>query len=621
MIYKKIFLICLLLVAYFGGLAQACFTTDVRKGCFPLKVTATNCSATADSRLIFYDFGDGSTPTTENSHTYNKAGKYFIKQYINSNPGQQSDGNYLIEVLQPETPRFTVEFCSENRVAVKILSSTMPQYKIEYGDGNSAEVAGLTSTTHQYTDKQPKNITVSGYFPTEKITCGSASQSITPLNQIPAADLQEVRLLPNNAVQLSFRQTKPYNYKISEFSTNTNSLQTINLVDNAQNQLTLSNKNTTSDLLLYRINAIDQCRNTVSLNSEGIATVQLTAEAQPKQNVLRWNVASVAGFVAYKVYRDATLLQTIADTETKTFIDDKVTCNQWYDYTVELVLYEGKSKSISAVQRIRAASARLPVPIRQLTASTDLQTVILKWEYPAEATVTQVVIYKQLNGQETQIVRTPKEKFYYDLALNPLTEQACYTLSYTDECGNQAPRSNAVCNILLKGTENARDIYLQWQSQQTGSGAFILEKIDLSTGKVVEIQGVSASGNLSELKESQTLAYLGYRIRTVVQKDTLFSNIFKIVLPTQIAIPTAFSPNGDGLNDTFKPLIRYVISYKLLIFNQWGNVIFETNDPNQAWDGMVGSSPSTSGVYMSQITYTDGNSVPHTLVNPLTIIR
>ncbi|MDR2868391.1 MAG: choice-of-anchor L domain-containing protein [Bacteroidales bacterium] len=50
-------------------------------------------------------------------------------------------------------------------------------------------------------------------------------------------------------------------------------------------------------------------------------------------------------------------------------------------------------------------------------------------------------------------------------------------------------------------------------------------------------------------------------------------------------MPTAFSPNGDGLNDLFAPSITDVLDYTLSIYDRWGNLIFFTHEPLDAWGG------------------------------------
>jgi gliding motility-associated-like protein len=59
------------------------------------------------------------------------------------------------------------------------------------------------------------------------------------------------------------------------------------------------------------------------------------------------------------------------------------------------------------------------------------------------------------------------------------------------------------------------------------------------------------------------------------------------VIPViNIGVPTAFSPNGDNLNDILYVEGRANISLMTLrIFNRWGELVFETNDPQQGWDG------------------------------------
>jgi gliding motility-associated-like protein len=53
-----------------------------------------------------------------------------------------------------------------------------------------------------------------------------------------------------------------------------------------------------------------------------------------------------------------------------------------------------------------------------------------------------------------------------------------------------------------------------------------------------------------------------------------------------IYVPTAFSPNNDGLNEIFKPVVsKPLVQYRLQVFTRWGQQIFETTDINKGWDG------------------------------------
>ena len=71
-------------------------------------------------------------------------------------------------------------------------------------------------------------------------------------------------------------------------------------------------------------------------------------------------------------------------------------------------------------------------------------------------------------------------------------------------------------------------------------------------------------------------------------------------------IPNSFTPNGDGLNDIFKPeTLAEIEEYTMLIFNRWGQQIFESNDINKAWDGKYKGRIVESGVYTYRIEATD----------------
>ncbi|OFY49006.1 MAG: hypothetical protein A2W85_05635 [Bacteroidetes bacterium GWF2_41_31] len=72
-------------------------------------------------------------------------------------------------------------------------------------------------------------------------------------------------------------------------------------------------------------------------------------------------------------------------------------------------------------------------------------------------------------------------------------------------------------------------------------------------------------------------------------------------------IPNAFTPNGDGLNDVFGaiPRIDYINQYRISIYNRWGQMIFDTSDLNQGWDGSYQGKPCQAGVYVYRIVYQD----------------
>jgi hypothetical protein len=52
-----------------------------------------------------------------------------------------------------------------------------------------------------------------------------------------------------------------------------------------------------------------------------------------------------------------------------------------------------------------------------------------------------------------------------------------------------------------------------------------------------------------------------------------------------IFVPTAFSPNGDGINDELKVETKGIKRFEFEIYNRYGKTVFETRDLEEAWDG------------------------------------
>lgn len=69
-------------------------------------------------------------------------------------------------------------------------------------------------------------------------------------------------------------------------------------------------------------------------------------------------------------------------------------------------------------------------------------------------------------------------------------------------------------------------------------------------------------------------------------------------------VPTAFTPNGDGKNDTFKAKSdQEFFEFNMWIFDRYGHVVWKTNNPIQSWDGTVNGEEAETGQYIWKIDY------------------
>ncbi len=88
-------------------------------------------------------------------------------------------------------------------------------------------------------------------------------------------------------------------------------------------------------------------------------------------------------------------------------------------------------------------------------------------------------------------------------------------------------------------------------------------------------------------------------------RDSLLYQIDVARQNEQLYLPTAFSPNADGINDTFRAFGRYFTATSLQIFDRYGGLMHESAGPDAAWDGHSGGRMVVAGVYAYVLRYTD----------------
>ena len=75
-------------------------------------------------------------------------------------------------------------------------------------------------------------------------------------------------------------------------------------------------------------------------------------------------------------------------------------------------------------------------------------------------------------------------------------------------------------------------------------------------------------------------------------------------------IPNAFTPDGDPFNPTFRPLFPVGFdpyNYNMLIYNRWGELVFETDQDNVGWDGKYQGEYVQEGLYIWKLFYNTAN--------------
>ena len=105
--------------------------------------------------------------------------------------------------------------------------------------------------------------------------------------------------------------------------------------------------------------------------------------------------------------------------------------------------------------------------------------------------------------------------------------------------------------------------------------------------------------------------------------SSIEKNLVQVTIPEDmIVIPNAFTPNGDGLNDTFIPKVKAVSNFSMEIFNTWGERIYSTTSlESRGWDGTYKGQASPAGNYLYKITYTSAAGENLSRTGGITLIR
>lgn len=184
-----------------------------------------------------------------------------------------------------------------------------------------------------------------------------------------------------------------------------------------------------------------------------------------------------------------------------------------------------------------------------------------------------------------------------------------YTLVVVDSLGCQASQEVTV----LETTPIAEISSLEVQAYSNGP----IQLQSTSTAGLFPITSWNWSfgdGNFSDLENPiQSYTQAGnYTITLVVTDEFGCTDTASYVIVFDpdfvFYIPNSFTPDGDGINQTFLPVFSGGIdaaNYQLLIFNRWGEIIFESQDPAIGWDASFSpnGNPCQAGTYTYMVSF------------------
>jgi len=589
--------------------------------CLPEKVAVNQIGVIDKSTLLTssvrYIFGVDNATVVQTSIPLSKsrdvdgqsAGEFWVMQFGEEN-GVKKLNCKKLQIDVSDSPKLQLDMSSCNTQILTLnISSENPvsHFAINWNDGKPIEKVNYQNTplqvSHTFSQPAPDLIEVTGVYLNNTLnrTCNSKAIPITtpPFFYIKAL---ETYYLGNNLNALMSIQ---------------NSRSTIlDLYMSEDNGSTYAKKASLSSTI-FQLNNLPQkklCFKLKSLfgsclyESDAVCMINLQDDNTKSGQIdLQWN--SVGRNTSYEIERTGGVPIRISNLTNTMFSDKKLDCNGNYYYHVNATYKDNNdnfTKVISNPVQRNANFSSNPLPKQSLVATIlDDGRPQLNIE-DATDNVTYMIYRSTDGGLFNKIDETQDSKFI-DTG-NANLNQYCYYVKYIDACNNSSLESPTVCTIFLKNDGEKLNWNKPIESQQVKNISY--EIIQLNPMQVLSSQpenNFTITDIPSQKVQYQIKATITIETNGKTYTLTTISNPIVIDFKTNIYLPTAFSPNGDSLNDLLvaKGDSDAVKDFKMLIFNQWGETIFESNDFKIGWDGTLNTEKVQNGFYIVIISYKD----------------
>jgi gliding motility-associated-like protein len=194
--------------------------------------------------------------------------------------------------------------------------------------------------------------------------------------------------------------------------------------------------------------------------------------------------------------------------------------------------------------------------------------------------------------------------------------QTLYTVVVTDEYGCSASTSVFVDYYALPFVQTSPDYYgfAGDEVQLDADGSSDLGNYTWSPSEYLSC--VNCQAPISTTQNSIT-----YDVDFVDENGCKASDDVTIFFEGIIYVPNTFTPDNSGNNDNFFPKGGNIKTYEMLIFNRWGELVFESHDFNGQWDGTYNGQPCPDGTYVWKIIYTDIEGDKDEIVGHVNLLR
>jgi len=195
-----------------------------------------------------------------------------------------------------------------------------------------------------------------------------------------------------------------------------------------------------------------------------------------------------------------------------------------------------------------------------------------------------------------------------------------WLIAYVDSCRSvpdtvSIQRNEIIANFVFTPDTGYVPAKMSFINRSTGDGVGRF-RWDFGDGFV---SSEASPSHVYNTPGEYTVSLIASNIQTGCS-DTLDYK-YVIIDSVLLFIPNAFTPNGDGVNDLFKVVDRNFLTFDIWIYNRWGELVYQSNDPKFTWDGRKNGENMQSGSYPYVIRGLGKNAKPLQYEGEIRLIR
>lgn len=578
------------------------------------------------SESYFFNFKDDSNLLQLSSvkkMDFNTPGKYWVLQ-------QGTIGNKyaiscnLFEVIQTYIPDVEINTCGELNISVtfpKTLNNqSYEEFLIDWGDGTketfsiNANILPFSTPFHSFITKPIKlpvvmgnykrnNATVCTTIAQRKINSKKVTTYISSLMGVSAEGSAKITLVNENS------QAKyTIQYKLAQDSVWQDASEKPNFINNKA-EINISNLNVNKQYCFRVKITLLNCMEEYYSNQVYTVSVKTNIESVNSVN-LSWttNNPIPTSIFNISIKDDSNALYQSATSTTNNFIYKSIDCKYKYFFTISYSYNQDSNiitiSSAEILVNPKNIQEELP-PILTTTISVDAQRLLIQPVLPINSIPVSYTFYRREteNSPFTEIGNSTTNNFI-DTTVNPQEKQYCYRVQYKDACGFKSTMSPTFCSTYLTKINSTQ---LTWSTIEASHNNNIEKYYDIllldennksqkvyttNLTKINVFDIPVLSSKLNDVGNANIIIQASQKFEVDSLSEFIVSqhsNNTVIYMPLKIYAPNTFTPDGQGPieNEIFKVKGLFIKEFRMLIYDQWGGIVFETNNIENGWDGLL----------------------------------